>query len=80
MDVNIFVKLLLVLALVMQLILLIQLFITNIIRFKEDKKFWKRMAMEQEVAIESFKAIAESQKGEIANGEDDRSGDNGQAE
>lgn len=80
MDINIFVKSLLVLTLVIQLILLIQLFIINIIRFRENKKFWKRMAMEQEVVIASFKAIAENQKGEIANGEDDRSGDNEQAE
>lgn len=59
MNLDILMKVLLISMLVVQLIILIQIFITNIIKHKEDKKFWKRMADEQDAMIKSFKSCDE---------------------
>lgn len=59
MSINQVVQGMLLILLVMQLILVVELLVSSIKRHKEDKKFWERVAQEQETIIARYKAEKE---------------------
>lgn len=66
MNINQIVQSTLLVLLAIQLILVVELLVNSIKRHKEDKKFWERMAQEQEMVIARYKAEKEYYERKLA--------------